>query len=68
MNYKLIVLMMLVVGVLIAGCAQSGPPSGYATYSGGEQQQQYVGGGCGLASGDAGDANAVSDIATAAAA
>jgi hypothetical protein len=68
MNYKLIVLMMLVVGVLIAGCAQSGPPSGYATYSGGQEQQQYVGGGCGVAASEPMDAALVSDVSVASAA
>ncbi len=60
MNCRAIVLMLLVVGLLLAGCAQSGPPSGYATYSGqGQQQQQYVGGGCGVAPSDAGDEDKV---------
>ena len=70
MNYKLIMLMMLVLGLLVAGCAQSGPPSGYATYGaqGGGQQQQYVGGGCGVAASEPVDAALASDVAVASAA
>ena len=69
MNYKLIMLMMLVMGLLVAGCAQSGPPSGYATYGAqGQQQQQYVGGGCGVAASEPVDAALASDVAVASAA
>ena len=69
MNYKAIVLMMLVVGLLVAGCAQSGPPSGYATYGAqGGQQQRYVGGGCGVATSEPADAVLASDIDLAASA
>ena len=52
---RLLTLIVLVVmaGMLLAGCAQSGPPSGYAAYNGygapAGQQGQYVGGGCGVA-------------------
>ena len=68
MNYKAIFLMLLAVGLLLAGCAQSSPPSGYASSGGQAQQQQYVGGGCGLASPDEGDAAQAVDSGAAAAA
>ena len=57
MNAKILVLAVLVVGVLLAGCTKSNDYSGYATYNNPQgQQQPYVGGGCGVApSGDYGD-------------
>lgn len=50
MNAKLVVLLVLVVGVLLAGC-NSASSDGYASYNQqqGQQQNQYVGGGCGVA-------------------
>ena len=49
MNAKLVVLLVLVVGVLLAGC-NSASSDGYATYNQQQgQQNQYVGGGCGVA-------------------
>ncbi|MBI4452397.1 hypothetical protein HY637_03135 [Candidatus Woesearchaeota archaeon] len=50
MNAKIVVLLVLVVGVLLVGC-NSASSDGYATYNQqqGQQQNQYVGGGCGVA-------------------
>ena len=49
MNAKIVVLLVLVVGVLLAGC-NSASSDGYATYNQQQgQQNQYVGGGCGVA-------------------
>ena len=50
MNAKLVVLLVLVVGVMLVGC-NSANSNGYATYNQpqGQQQNQYVGGGCGVA-------------------
>lgn len=52
MNAKLIVFLVLVVGVFLIGCSQS-PTGDYSSYSQpqqqGQQQNQYVGGGCGVA-------------------
>ena len=50
MNAKLVVLLVLVVGVLLVGC-NSASNDGYATYNQqqGQQQNPYVGGGCGVA-------------------
>ena len=49
MNAKLVVLLILVVGVFLAGCS-SANTDGYATYNQQQgQQNQYVGGGCGVA-------------------
>ena len=50
MNAKLLILLVLVVGVLLAGC-NSASNDGYETYNQqqGQQQNQYVGGGCGVA-------------------
>jgi len=56
-------------GLLLTGCAQSSPPTGYAAYSGAQgQQQQYVGGGCGVAPPEAGDAKDVGEASAASAA
>lgn len=51
MKWKATVVLLAVVGLLLIGCVSNGPPANYPTYSGaaGGQQQQYVGGGCGLA-------------------
>ena len=69
MNWKLIIMACMVVGLLLAGCSSSNaPPTGYYSYGqqGGQPQGgQYVGGGCGLASGD-GSAVDVSQVASAA--
>ena len=50
MNAKILVLLVLVVGVLLIGC-NSASSNGYQTYNQqqGQQQNQYVGGGCGVA-------------------
>ena len=48
MNAKTIVLVVLLVGVFLAGCTPKTDYSGYAT-SQQPQQGQYVGGGCGVA-------------------
>ena len=47
MNAKAIVLLVLVVSIVVVGCA-SKSQTGYATYNQ-PQQGQYVGGGCGVA-------------------
>lgn len=50
MNTKAIVLVVLLVSVFLVGCGQRTDYSGYATYNQpGQQQGQYVGGGCGVA-------------------
>lgn len=50
MNMKKVFLVTVILGLfLLAACSKS-QPSGYATYSQNPQQQQYVGGGCGVAS------------------
>lgn len=50
MNLKTAILVVLVLSVFLVGCTSS--QSGYSTYNQ-PQQQQYVGGGCGVApSGD----------------
>ncbi|MBI2652665.1 hypothetical protein HYX00_04330 [Candidatus Woesearchaeota archaeon] len=55
MNVKIAILAVLVFSAFLIGCKPSSQ-SGYATYNqpqGQPQQQQYVGGGCGVApSGD----------------
>lgn len=56
MRYGAIILVAVAMGLLLVGCTQSSPPTGYATYNGQGQQQQYVGGGCGVAPPEAGDA------------
>ena len=50
MNAKLAVLLVLVVGMLLAGC-NSASDNAYASYNQqqGQPQNQYVGGGCGVA-------------------
>jgi len=50
MNKTAIVVLVLLVGVFLVGC-QKDPTAGYATYNQqqGQQQGQYVGGGCGVA-------------------
>lgn len=50
MNAKAILLVVLLVSVFLIGCTSS-QNSGYATYNQpqGQQQGQYVGGGCGVA-------------------
>ena len=50
MNAKLLILLVLAVGIFLIGCSQS-PSVDYATYNQqqGQQQNQYVGGGCGVA-------------------
>ena len=49
MNAKAIVLLVLVVSIVVAGCAPK--TTGYSTYNQPQQGQQgqYVGGGCGVA-------------------
>ena len=51
MKKTAIVLLVLVVSVFLAGCGQKDYKTGYATYNQqqGQQQGQYVGGGCGVA-------------------
>lgn len=69
MRYGAIILVAVVMGLLLTGCAQSSPPTGYAAYSGAQgQQQQYVGGGCGVAPPEAGDAKDVGEASAAPAA
>ncbi len=51
MNAKFVVILVLVVGIFLAGC-NSASTNGYSTYNQqqqGQQQNQYVGGGCGVA-------------------
>ena len=50
MKAKAIVLLVLLVSVFLAGCTSSNT-GGYSTYNQpqGQQQGQYVGGGCGVA-------------------
>lgn len=48
MNIKTTILLVLVFSVFLVGCTSS-PSSGYATYNQPQQQQPYVGGGCGVA-------------------
>ena len=49
MNAKTAILAVLVISVFLVGCASS-QPNGYATYNQpGQQNNQYVGGGCGVA-------------------
>ena len=50
MNAKLMLLLVLFVGLLLAGC-NSDSNDGYERYNQqqGQQQNQYVGGGCGVA-------------------
>ena len=48
MNAKLLILLVLVVGAFLVGCSQS-PTGDYASYNQPQQQNQYVGGGCGVA-------------------
>ena len=59
MNWKLLILACMVIGLLLVGCSSSNaPPTGYYSYGDqGAQPQggQYVGGGCGLAA-DSGSA------------
>ena len=55
MKIKTIVLVLLLVSVFLVGCTQPKSATGYAAYNQpqGQQQGQYVGGGCGVApSGD----------------
>lgn len=70
MNWKLMIMLCMVVGLLAVGCQSNQPPTGYYSYNGqgGAQQPQggqYVGGGCGVAAAD-GDAVDVSTIAASA--
>ena len=57
MKAKIWILVVLVVGIFLVGCAKSNDYSGYATGGNPQgQQQPYVGGGCGVApSGDYAD-------------
>ena len=52
MNTKLAILLVLAISAFLVGCTSS-PSNGYATYNQpqgqGQQQGQYVGGGCGVA-------------------
>lgn len=48
MNVKIVVAAVLLVAVFLAGCTSS--QTGYSSYNQ-PQQQQYVGGGCGVAPG-----------------
>lgn len=51
MNAKIAILAVVVLSIFLAGCAAN--QNGYSTYNNQPQQQQYVGGGCGVApSGD----------------
>ncbi len=63
MNWKLMMMLCMVVGLLAVGCQSNQPPTGYYSYEGGAQPQggQYVGGGCGLAASN-GDAVDVSSV------
>ncbi len=67
MNWKLMMVMCLALGLLLMGCASSEPPTGYYSYQGGEQPQggQYVGGGCGLASVDGSTVDTTNVVAAA---
>ena len=51
MNIKVSILLVLLLGVFLVGCASG--QNGYATYNqpggGGQPSGQYVGGGCGVA-------------------
>ncbi|MBS3101063.1 hypothetical protein J4204_02940 [Candidatus Woesearchaeota archaeon] len=50
MNIKTAILAVLVVSVFLVGCGKQYDTAGYATYNQqGQQQGQYVGGGCGVA-------------------
>lgn len=50
MKMGTVLLALVVLGLVVAGCSSnSAPPSGYASYGGQQGQQQYVGGGCGVA-------------------
>lgn len=50
MKLKTAVLLVLVISVFLLGCGQKKYDTGYATYNQqGQQQGQYVGGGCGVA-------------------
>jgi|TARA_Y100000310_G_scaffold146788_1_gene146097 hypothetical protein len=51
MKKCLVLLVVLALAVLlVSGCTKSNPyPTGYATGQQGQQQQPYVGGGCGVA-------------------
>ncbi|MBI2102157.1 hypothetical protein HYT53_06115 [Candidatus Woesearchaeota archaeon] len=57
MNIKTAILAVLVVSVFLVGCSKQYDTAGYATYNQqGQQQGQYVGGGCGVSpSGDYAD-------------
>ncbi len=68
MNWKLMIMACMVVGLLLIGCSSNQPPTGYYSYNGqggAQQQQQYVGGGCGLASAD-GSVATIDDVAASA--
>lgn len=56
-------LVIVVIGVFLLGCAQNQPPTGYQAYGGaqGGQQQAYVGGGCGLAPSMSGDESVMAE-------
>lgn len=49
MNTKQVVLLVLVVSVFLIGCSSKSPTGDYASYNQPQQQNQYVGGGCGVA-------------------
>ncbi|MBI2650778.1 hypothetical protein HYX04_05730 [Candidatus Woesearchaeota archaeon] len=51
MKLKTALLVVLVVSVFLVGCGSKSQYSGYTTYNQpqGQQQGQYVGGGCGVA-------------------
>ena len=50
MNIKMAILAVLVVSVFLVGCGKQYDTAGYATCNQqGQQQGQYVGGGCGVA-------------------
>ena len=53
MKIKAAILAVLLVGIFLAGCEPSSKLDTYATYNQPQQQQQnqYVGGGCGVAPG-----------------
>lgn len=49
MNTKLALAAILIVGIFLIGCQQDYATGGYQSYNQPGQQNQYVGGGCGVA-------------------
>jgi len=65
MKKSAILVLILVLALLVAGCARSNAPTGYAAYP--QQQQnpnQYYGGGCGVAPAENTGTSVVSPAAT----